>query len=425
MTSIELAYGRSAHALIYDEARFSVLDVESAGIGEQHALSDAGINAALDEPIAAPRLEEILEPDDTVLVVVSDATRATASASVVNLLVRRFIACGIAAHDINIIFATGIHRPVTTNEKRELLTSFIAQRIKTIDHDALDSSKLVHLGQTKRGTIIELNDAVTTHTRVILTGGINFHYFAGFTGGRKSICPGLASARTIAATHMLALDFERGGRRAGVGSGRLDGNAVHEECEEIAKHVAPSFLVNTIVDEEGRAVRVFAGDWQAAHRAACSEYMRRHTIEIAEKRELVIASCGGAPYDINLIQAHKTLEMAAQACTEGGTIIWLAECADGLGRADFLKWFTATDSRSLEDRLRNQYEVNGQTAWALLTKAERFRIYLVSNLPNEVVQHMRMRPARSLNEALAGQAAQEKGYIMPRGATLLPVAAAL
>ena len=182
---------------------------------------------------------------------------------------------------------------------------------------------------------------------MILTGAINFHYFAGFTGGRKSICPGLASARTVAATHLHALDFETGGRRAGVGTGRLDGNAVHEECERIAAEVAPSFLLNTWTNEAGRAVRLYAGDWRTAHRLACAEYADAHTLPIAEKRPVVVASCGGAPYDLDLIQAHKTLDMAAHACTEGGTIILVAECADGLGRADFLKWFDAADSRAL------------------------------------------------------------------------------
>src|SRR6185295_13027947 len=101
-----------------------------------------------------------------------------------------------------------------------------------------------------------------------LTGGITFHYFAGFTGGRKSICPGLASAKTIEATHMLALDFNTGGRRAGVQTGRLDGNAVHDECEQVASMIAPAFSVNTIVDGKKNALKVFCGDWRRAHRAA-------------------------------------------------------------------------------------------------------------------------------------------------------------
>src|SRR5204862_4610665 len=110
-------------------------------------------------------------------------------------------------------------------------------------------------------------------SRVIVIGGINFHYFAGFTGGRKSICPGLASAKTIEATHVLALDFETGGRKAGVATGLLDGNAVHEECERIAALAGPAFGINTIVSEQKRAVKLFCGDLRLAHRAACDWYL--------------------------------------------------------------------------------------------------------------------------------------------------------
>jgi nickel-dependent lactate racemase len=384
-------------------------------------MTDAEVGAAIDGPLDSQPLEDILSPGESVLVVVSDATRATASAQVVNLLVRRIIEAGVAPYDIRIIFATGIHRPVTLEEKRELLTPFILQRVRTLDHDAHDSSQHVHLGETPRGTPVEVNRALTDYSHVILTGSIGFHYFAGFTGGRKSICPGLASAQTIAATHLQALDAERGGRRAGVGTGRLDGNAVHEECERVAAEIAPSFLVNTVVDERGRAVAVYTGDWRAAHRRGCAEYVDSHTARIPEKRPLVVVSAGGAPYDLNLIQAHKALDMAAHAALEGGTIILVAQCAEGFGRTDFLKWFDADDSRSLETRLRAAYEVNGQTAWTLLDKAERFRIHLVSDLPDEDVRRMRMHPARTVEEALAHADNSADGYILPRGAALMPI----
>ena len=418
MATIELGYGQDSIAFEYNESQYEVLAPNER---DERPLSDVDIGSALDAPIGSPALEEIVQPGESVLIVVSDATRATASAQVVNLLVRRLIQCGISASDIAIIFATGIHRAPTDDEKRELLTPFIAQRIRTIDHDAYDSSKFVQLGTTACGTPIEVNRALKDHSRVILTGAVGFHYFAGFTGGRKSICPGLVSAQTIEATHMLALDFERGGRRAGVAAGLLDGNLLHEECERVAAMIDPSFIVNTIVDERGRALRVFAGDWRAAHRGACEEYSVTHSQQIDRKRGLVVVSCGGSPYDINMIQAHKALDMAAHACLEGGVIVLAAECPDGLGRADFLKWFDCSDSQGLEQRLREAYEVNGQTAWSLLTKAERFRIYLISKLAAADARQMRMIPASTLDEALAQIDPGMAGYIMPRGPALLPI----
>lgn len=417
MTEIQLGYGRSSVSFTYDESRFRVLANNSPG---EKPFTDVEIGEALSAPIESPPIEELFSAGDSVLIVVSDATRATASAQILNLLVRRLIQNGVSPADLAIIFATGIHRSVTPDEKVELLTPFIAQRVKTIDHAANDSSQMVTLGTTELGTPVEVNRALQDFSRVVLTGGIGFHYFAGFTGGRKSICPGLASARTIEATHMLALDFETGGRRAGVGTGLLDGNAVNEECERVAAMINPCFSVNAVVDERGRAVRVYAGAWRAAHREGCREYLGEHSVGIKEKRPVVVVSCGGYPHDINLIQAHKALDMAAEACSEGGAIVLLAECRDGLGRPDFLKWFEEKDSRALEERLRDGYEVNGQTAWSLLTKAERYRVYLVSELPDEDVHRLRMIPARSLDEALNEIGFADEAYVMPHGARFLP-----
>ena len=417
MTEIQLGYGKRFLDFTFNENHRQVL---SGNLNGDKPLSDVEIGEALSAPIQSPPLEDLFSVGDSVLIVVSDATRETASAQILNLLVRRLIQLGVSPTDLAIIFATGIHRAVTAAEKTELLTPFIAQRVKTIDHAAYDASQMILLGTTDRGTRVEVNRALKEFSHVIITGAIGFHYFAGFTGGRKSICPGLASARTIEATHMLAMDFETGGRRAGVGNGLLDGNAVHEECQRVAALIAPCFSINCVVDERGRAVRIYAGEWQAAHRAGCNEYLQSHSIEIAEQREVVIVSCGGSPYDINLIQAHKALDMAAHACSDGGTIVLLAECHDGLGHPTFLKWFEEQDSRALEVRLRDAYEVNGQTAWSLLAKAERYRVYLVSELPDEEVRRMRMIPARSLTDALDQIDGEPRAFVMPHGARFLP-----
>jgi len=416
MNQVELAYGRRSFTFDFDDAQFSVLDTE---IVRASPLSDFEVGAAFDAPIASSPLDEIAGTNDSVLIVVSDATRATASAQVVNLLVRRLVQSGVSPAQMAVIFATGIHRPVSDKEKLELLSPFIVQRLRILAHDAYDQTQLIALGNTESGMTVEVNSALREFSHVFVIGGITFHYFAGFTGGRKSVCPGLASAQTIEATHMLALDFETGGRRAGVRAGLLDGNPVHEACEGVARLVAPSWAINTIVDEQKRAVKMFCGDWRLAHRAACEYYLDQYSVNISKQHDIVIASCGGFPHDINLIQAHKALDMAALACKDGGTIILLAECSDGLGRPDFLKWFEENDSRALAARLVNGYEVNGQTAWALLTKAERFRVCLISELPRADVQKMRMRPVQTIAEALA-QATGGSGFIMPRGAAVLP-----
>ncbi len=407
---IDLKYGRKSIAFEYDDDRCDILGQHQ----DVEALSDIEIGQRLDAPIGTKPLEEIFGPGESILIVVPDATRQTAAGQIVNLVVRRLIANGSLPSDITIIFATGIHRKVNEAEKSEILTPFIAQRIKTQDHDPRDLAKLVRLGETAGGISVELNRALVDFDHTILVGGISFHYFAGFTGGRKLICPGLASSSTISATHRLAFDCEKKSRREGVDSGLLDGNAVHEAFMEAVSKIRPPFAISTIVNSAGDAVDLFCGDWIASHRAACDVFAKRHTVNIAEKRDLVIVSCGGSPHDINLIQAHKALEAASNACNEGGAIVLLAECAGGLGRDDFLKWFAASDSGMLAESLCKKYQVNGQTAWSLLKKAERFDIRVVTSLDDSSLATMRM----TAETSFAGLG-KERGFIIPEGARTL------
>lgn len=415
MPNIELKYGKSLISFDYDENRFEILGKSEA----KRALSDVEIGAKLDNPIDSKSIEETVGAGETVLIVVPDATRQVASGSIVNLLVRRLIAAGTMPHDIRIIFATGIHRRVTEAEKREILTPFIVQRIKTLDHDARDLMQIVRFGETSGGIPIELNRALLEHDKTIIVSGVSFHYFAGFSGGRKMICPGLASSRTVAATHKLAFDCERKTRRAGVDTRILEGNAVHEAFTEIVSKCPPSFSINAVVNDAGEAIDLFCGDWKTAHEKACEFYASEHTLEITEKRDLVVASCGGFPFDINMIQAHKALDMASRACANGGTIVLLAECADGLGRSGFLDWFQAADSSDLAEKLCAKYQVNGQTAWNLLRIAEKFNVQIVTSLAETETRPMRMRKARDLNECLTEIDKDTKGYILPSGGKVL------
>src|SRR5689334_8461660 len=281
-SQLELAYGRNLVSFKWDSDRFTMI---GSGATSEKPLSDFEVGEALDAPIGSPPLDEIVDSDDSVLIVVSDATRPTGSAQIVNLLVRRLVSLGVSPSRMAVIFATGIHRRVTDQEKVELLTPFIVQRLNIIDHDAYDPARLSSFGKTQSGVEVELSIALREYSRVIVIGGINFHYFAGFTGGRKSICPGLASAKTIEATHMLALDFETGARKAGVGTALLDGNAVHEECDRVAQLVSPAFGINAIVGSQKRPVNLFCGDWRAAHRTACEHYLAQHSLTIPDKRD--------------------------------------------------------------------------------------------------------------------------------------------
>lgn len=408
MRSINLKYGLSEISFEFDESQFEVLGHSESQI----PLSDVEIGKKLENPIDSKSFEEIIQPNETVLIVVPDATRKIACGQVVNLLVRRLIANGTMPFEINIIFATGIHREVTEEEKKEILTPFIAQRIKTFNHNARDLVQFVRLGETSGGIPIELNRKLNEYDHTILIGGINFHYFAGFTGGRKLICPGLGSSRTISGTHKLAFDCENLDRSPGVEVGKLGGNPVHESFMEVVENISPNFAINTIVNDKGELVELTCGDWKTSHEKACEFYAKNHTIKIDHKRNLVIVSCGGEPHDLNLIQAHKALEMASHACTDGGTIYFLAKCSKGLGREDFSDWFHAKTSKELAGNLCEKYQVNGQTAWSLLKKAERFNIKIVTNLVQEVADKMCLEKVLDLSDIEQNKS----GYILPFGA---------
>lgn len=413
MKDFILKYGSRTVSVQLDGERFEELGTGSV----PPPMSDQDIGLALDSPIGSPPLEDIVGPGERVLFVVPDATRSGAAGQIINLLVRRLIANGTAPSEMAAIFATGIHRKTTEAERQEILTPFIAQRLKTIDQDPRDLARLVHVGETSGGIRIELNRALFECDHVVTIGGVGFHYIAGFSGGRKLICPGLASSRTISATHRLAFDLEKKDRADGIGPGRLTGNPVSEAFYEAAKFANIAFAVNTITDDSGNATAVFCGDAFASHTAACESFAETQTIKVSEKRDTVFVSCGGYPHDVNLIQAHKALEAASGACRPGGRIILFAECRDGLGRNDLLEWFAARNSGELAEKLAAKYQVNGQTAWNLMRRSEEFDISIMSELDDAAIETMRLkRYLPDENDKAGGLSGT--GYVIPNGARI-------
>ena len=255
------------------------------------ALSDKELGDAFDLPIGSETIEHLISPGESVLIVVPDATREVGAGQVTNLLVRRLIANGTMPYDISVIIATGLHRKVTREEKESILTPFIVQRLKVFDHDPTDLMGFVRVGETSQGIPVELNRTAVEADHVILIGGINFHYFAGFTGGRKLVCPGIASKRTVKSTHSLAFDSIRKARAEGVGTGELAGNPVHEAFVEAASFVSPAFAFNTFTDEAGKITKVFSGDWKQSHEKACEEYRQERAVSLESKRPLVSGKC--------------------------------------------------------------------------------------------------------------------------------------
>ena len=168
--------------------------------------------------------------------------------------------------------------------------------------------------------------------------------------------------------------------------------------------------------DAGLAIDLFCGDWKTSHKKACEVYAEKHTIEVSEKRDLVIVSGGGFPFDLNMIQAHKALDAASRICSDGGTIIFLAECADGTGRKDFLDWFESKTSEKLAEKLCEKYQVNGQTAWNLLRIAEKFDVQILTSLSETETGLMRLKKLESPKNIQNIIDKKSGGYIIPFGA---------
>jgi nickel-dependent lactate racemase len=212
----------------------------------------------------------------------------------------------------------------------------------------------------------------------ILAGRLSYHYCAGFGGGRKLIAPGLCGRDTVTALHRRTLaNIDPSGRWRGR-TAELDDNPLHEALEAAAGRVGADFALHAAVDCEGRVVGVVAGDLLRSHAVACRQYDQTFGARIDGPQPLVIASCGGWPFDVNLYQAHKSIDMAFRAVAPGGTIVLLAACEEGWGPGSFVRWLAIGTLAEHRDRLAGDFEVAGHTTYALKWKATQCRIVIVS-----------------------------------------------
>lgn len=268
-----------------------------------------------------------------------------------------------------VVFALGIHRRHTSAEQAALLGPFAKW-----PHRDSGARGFVRVGKTSRGTPVEIDRGVMEADHVVAVTRVGLHYFAGFSGGRKMIIPGVSSPDTCRANHMLVL-------RGGSAIGKLAGNPVHEDMLEAAALAPPTTFINVV---PGAGIYDFE--------TACDVVRRRTEVKLRKPLDAVIVSCGGYPSDINFIQSHKALEYARAGVRPGGTIALAAECRDGIGHDDFLPWFDRGDAKAMGAALRRDYRIYRQTAWATRRKAETYRIQLLSRLPARDVERMGLEP---------------------------------
>ncbi len=387
--------------------------------------SHQAIAQALENPIHCPSLYEIVKPKHRAAIIISDVTRLWVRTDLfLPPILRVLNQKGVRDEDILLIVATGSHRDNSPEEIRKSVGEEVFQKVKVINHRAKDKGQLIFLGRTPFETEVWVNRCAVECDLTIVTGGITFHSLSGFSGGRKGILPGVSGYETIQQNHRLSLK-EGGGVLETVKKGELAQNPVSQDMLAAARLVPNPFLFNVVMNEEGRLVRAVCGDLEKAHLEGCQTVKKISSVFVKEKGEIILSSPGGYPWDISLFQSIKTLENASFATREGGTIILVTECRDGLGPPDWAQWFELGEEEEIERELRKGFTIPGFIALKTVSLTRRFHVILVSRLKAEGAKRTGMSQASSIDEAL--RMAKEKSgknassIFIPYGSFVLPM----
>ena len=414
-----ILYGRGG--IDFDETRYAANVIESR-IGELKAAASGReiVRRAIESPIGSPRLRELAKGKRSCVVIISDHTRPVPSK---DILPEMFAELEAGSPDIAItlLVATGFHRPTTTAELETKLGTEILRRAKVVLHDSRNAGSNVKVGTLPSGAPCVIDKIAAEAELLVSEGFIEPHFFAGFSGGRKSVLPGVADQVTVLGNHcskFIDSPFAR--------TGNLDGNPLHADMVAAAQMAKLAFIVNVVIDEEKRTVAAFAGDPFAAHRRGC-DFLLGYAQVAPKPADIVITSNGGAPLDQNLYQCVKGMTAAEATCNPGGVIIDCVECADGHGGQSFYESlrdcasadaFYAQCLATPQDKtIPDQWE-----AQILARIIRNFTVIVVSRPEmKSMVEEMKMRYATTLDEAIALAHAMGKKTmtVIPNGISVI------
>ena len=377
------------------------------------------LREALKRPLKAKRLREILrerfsvktaETAETaeragegrreIVIVVDDHTRSAPTEEMLDALTAEISEAGGEEYlrRVKVLVACGTHSAPSKEELRRILGKHYG-RFPVEVHDC-DADSLVFVGETSRGTPVFLN-ATYVNAKMrggvcVLTGDITLHYYAGFGGGRKSILPGIAGRETIQRNHALLV--HENARTA-----NLDGNPVHEDmCEAAAMPLAkPDFVLNAVSDASGNLVAAFAGECDEVFKRGAAVARELFVKRIREKYDILVVSAGGFPKDRNLYLATKAIEHCKRAVADGGSLILVAECRDGVGDAVFEDWMDKyKTAEAVESAVKTNFVLGGHKAFYLRSTMRRIRICVVSSLDAEMLKNWGIQPYESVQSAV-------------------------
>lgn len=414
---MELRYGKNIVKLPLKEN--NILKVLNLKKREILSNSKDGLKELLKNPICSISLKELIfqRKAQKILIIVNDITRPTPYKIILPPLLSELKEAGISKEDINFIVATGIHRRNSKEELGNIFGEDLISTYKFINYNA-DSPDLHYLGKLKSGNELWINSIVSKVDFIITTGVIVPHYFAGFSGGRKSVLPGICGRKTIEANHAKMV-------HPNARAGNLKGNPVHQEMQETAEKVGVDFNINVITNENHEIVEIVAGGLFESWQRGVEECKKIYLCPIKQKADVVIVSTGGYPKDINVYQAHKALDNAYQAVKPGGTIILLAECTEGYGETTFKQWIKEAESpEDIIKRIKKKFVLGGHKAYGIARVVKEVEVILISSLTKEKVRKLFFIPMENISQAIEhikdkyGEDFQ--AYILPYGNTILP-----
>jgi nickel-dependent lactate racemase len=406
-----LAYGEGHLPIdLPDERATVIVPAHHPGLSDEKA----AVLAALRQPIGAPPLRELIRAGARVCIVFTDLTRATPNERLIPWLLEHLE--GVPRENITLLNSTGTHRPNTPAELDKMLTPAVARRYRVVNHECEDRSALVQLGVTRDGTPALLNRRLVEADVRIITGFIEPHLFAGFSGGPKGIMPGVAGLETVMSNH--------GARNIGdprATYGVTEGNPIWEELRDIALRVGPSFVLNVSLNEQRQITGVFAGD--------LLEFVRRSAMQrVKAPFDIVVTTNSGYPLDLNLYQGVKGMSAAARIIQQGGTLILACECREGIPPHSPLEKLlhSASGPEEILTMLATPGFVRPEQ-WQAQIQAliqRKAKVLLYSSLPDDIVRTAYLAPchdiAGTVRERLAALGPEARVAVLPQGPLTIP-----
>ncbi|SDL41942.1 nickel-dependent lactate racemase [Halarsenatibacter silvermanii] len=412
----DIPYGKENISFTIENDRIEGVLESRANEYEPEADQKALVDSALTDPINSPDLKEIARDKKEVVIICSDHTRPVPSRFIIPPMLAK-IREGNPEASIKLLIATGFHRPSTEEELVDKFGQKIVENEEIIVHRSENKDEIVHLGSLPSGGDLELNKHAVEADLLLAEGFIEPHFFAGFSGGRKSVLPGVASRETVLGNHCGEFIAHENAR-----TGILEGNPLHKDMLYAAEKAELEFIVNVAINQDKEIINAFAGDYKKAHEKGC-EFVARLAGVKAAPADIVITTNGGYPLDQNIYQSVKGMTAAEAACKENGVIIIAAECSDGHGGEGFYNTFLEADSvqqirediksRDMSETVPDQWE-----SQILARILDKFEVIMITGAPRKMVEDMYMYKAENMDEALS--MAEDMVAEVKPGITVIP-----